>query len=41
MFPVMQSAKARTIAAFGPMLRHDGEELSLVVIGRVQVIINL
>lgn len=41
MFPVMQNVRARDMAEFGPLLRHEGEEFSLVFKGRVQVVTEI
>lgn len=41
MFPVIQTINARSIEEFGPLLRHEGEEFSLVLKGRVSVITDI
>lgn len=38
MTPIVQTIRARTLDAFGPLMRHEGEEFSLVLTGRVTVI---
>ncbi|MBU6407223.1 MAG: XRE family transcriptional regulator [Alphaproteobacteria bacterium] len=37
MIPILAVCKARTLAEFGPLLRHDGEEFIFVVKGKVKV----
>jgi len=37
MFPVIQAVRARTLEEFGPLLKHEGEEFTLVLKGRIQV----
>ena len=41
MFPLLQDVLARDMAAFGPLLRHEGEEFSIVLKGRVQVVTDI
>jgi transcriptional regulator with XRE-family HTH domain len=41
MFPVIQTIVPRTMEEFGELLRHDGEEMSIVLKGRVQVITDI
>ena len=41
MFPLVQSVLARDLAAFGPLLRHEGEEFSIVLKGRVEVVTDI
>jgi transcriptional regulator with XRE-family HTH domain len=36
MVPILSECTARTLDDFGPLLRHDGEEFTFVVKGRVQ-----
>jgi len=38
MFPVIESVRARTLQEFGPLLKHEGEEFTLVLKGRIQVL---
>lgn len=35
MIPVIQTISVKTLAEFGPLLRHEGEEFTLVLSGRV------
>jgi transcriptional regulator with XRE-family HTH domain len=37
MVPIMSQCRARSMEAFGPMLKHDAEEFIFVVKGRVEV----
>lgn len=37
MVPILSHVKATSLAEFGPLLRHDGEEFVFVVKGRVEV----
>jgi transcriptional regulator with XRE-family HTH domain len=41
MFPVMQAVLARDMADFGPLLRHEGEEFSIVLKGHVQFVSDI
>jgi transcriptional regulator with XRE-family HTH domain len=38
MTPIVQTIQARTLEEFGPLMRHEGEEFSMVLAGRVTVI---
>lgn len=38
MVPILSLVKARDLAGFGPLLRHDGEEFAFVIKGRVEVV---
>lgn len=41
MFPVVQQVIARNIDEFGPLLKHEGEEFSIVLKGSVEVVTDL
>lgn len=41
MFPLIQIVRARDMGEFGPLLRHEGEEFSIVLKGRVQVVTDI
>lgn len=41
MFPVMQTVLARDMHEFGPLSRHEGEEFSIVIKGRVQFVTEI
>lgn len=36
MVPILSECKARSLEEFGPLLRHEGEEFTLVIKGRVE-----
>ncbi|OYY78140.1 MAG: hypothetical protein B7Y43_06915 [Sphingomonas sp. 28-62-20] len=38
MIPIVSLVKAHSLAEFGPLLRHDGEEFAFVLKGRVEVV---
>lgn len=38
MVPILSLVKARDLATFGPLLRHDGEEFAFVIKGKVEVV---
>lgn len=41
MFPIIQEILAREMSEFGPLLRHEGEEFSLVLRGQVQFVTDI
>lgn len=41
MFPVIQTIVPRTMEEFGELLRHDGEEMTIVLKGRVKVMTDI
>lgn len=41
MFPVIQTIIPRTMEEFGELLRHDGEEMAIVLKGRVKVMTDI
>jgi transcriptional regulator with XRE-family HTH domain len=41
MTPIIQVVRARTLQEFGPLLRHEGEEFSLVLRGQVALVTDV
>lgn len=41
MFPVVEEVRARNLSEFGPLLKHSGEEFSLVLEGTVEVVTDI